>query len=447
MAWFSLIAALTALFQFTTIQVNLVTITEGSNLDIPLVPARGEVEAQRRNGLTRLEVRINGVEALALFGPALSSWVVWAVSPEGDFLNLGELVVDGRNAELDTQTSLQRFGLIITAEPYHSVDAPSDSVAMSSGTPRESRVETTLVDVGFHDYSAIDLPPQGNIGPRVIQARMAFRIAESEGAAGLADPEFRQARVAYDSMEELLRRGMDRIVLETYINDAIRLSSRAIRVARQQRVQNALADAERRAGNLVEERDRLEAEIVRLDRRIADTSTELDRMRGDLQDARNINRQLELEGEESDRELRAAESRIGDLEDWWTPMVDALIAAGARQTPRGVQITLPAARFEDGEAEFEDGTREALSRLVGILAYADMPEIRIEGHVRDSGPASRSLTLSEERAFLVRDYLVDSGIWEEQILAEGFGTSRPIPGVEEPSDPIHERVEIMIIEP
>ena len=74
-------------------------------------------------------------------------------------------------------------------------------------------------------------------------------------------------------------------------------------------------------------------------------------------------------------------------------------------------------------------------------------QIIIEGHVSNSIPTSDRLTLSVERAEAVKTYLVEAGVPETLIRAEGFGLSRPVTGIADLSSPIHERVDIIIQEP
>ena len=444
------LSILAVLFQTTSLDLVVVTVPPDSRVDIPLTPAVGEVEARRRENQTRLEVRIDAIDPLTALGPSMRAYVVWAVSPEGDFENLGELEVDGREAEIDTQTSLQRFGLLVTAEPYFSVSTPGASVALTSGAPRddEVRVETRTVQVGRYDYRTATLPPQGSLPSHVIQARMAFLIAQQEGAGEFADAAFRQARVAVDSMEQLLRRAMNTEVLETYVNDAIRLSARAIEIARDRQIEIELENVERRGETLERDNERMDQEIRRLDLRQEEAASQIELLQSDLQATRSENREISLEQDESDRQLRTAQAEIERLSDQWGPLLDALISsAGARQTPGGAQITLPAERFEEEGAEFSEGTREILARLVGLVTFDFIPEIRIEGHVSNRGPATNRLTLSEQRATAVKNYLVESGVPEELIRAEGFGLARPIPGIEDLSSAVHERVDIIFPEP
>jgi outer membrane protein OmpA-like peptidoglycan-associated protein len=443
------LSILAAVFQTTSLDVVIVTVPPDSRVDIPLTPNVGEVEARRGETQTRLEVRIDALDPLTAFGESMHAYVVWAVSPEGEFENLGELEVDGREAEIDTATSLQRFGLLITAEPYFSVKTPGASVAFTSATPRDNdvRIEMQSIEVGRYDYSTATLRPQGSIAPHVIQARMAFLIAQQEGAEGFADSEFRQARVAVDSMEQLLLRGMNAEVVEAYVNDALRLSARAIQTARDRRIEIEMDSVQRRVESLQRDNDRMNQEIPRLDLRQEEAARQIELLRSDLQAARSENRQISLERDESDRQLRTAQAEIEMLSDKWVPLLDAMIAAGARQTADGVQFTLPAQGFEEDEAEFSEGTPEILAHLAGLVTFDFIPDILIEGHVSDRGPATNRLTLSVERAEAVKTYFVEAGVPENMIRAEGFGLSRPVPGTEDLSSFIHERVDIIFPEP
>ena len=310
--------------QATPVEFTIVTVPIDSRFDLPLSPA-GEVEVRLDETVSRLKVKVERIQPFAAFGPLLRSYVVWAVTPEGEFENVGELEVDRQKAELETATTLQRFGILITAEPHFMVDRPSSAVAFTSRPPRhdEIRVESSSVETGFTNYSQISLPPQGALPPRITQARMAFKVAEGEGAEKLADAAFRQARVAVDSMEQLLRRNMPLEVLLPYANDAIRLAHRATKLARAQPMIDELNEVTGRADALERERQRLEQEVQRITQRRRDTEERLDQTRSELVAAEREGRQLDLEKEEALR--RGSFSRIGS-----SPARAAVAAAGAR---------------------------------------------------------------------------------------------------------------------
>jgi len=95
--------------------------------------ARGEAQVQSKRGAVEIEAKINHLQAPTRFGPAFLTYVLWAISPEGRPVNLGELVADPNNkAKIRVSTDLQAFALVVTAEPYFSVMQPSDAVVMEN---------------------------------------------------------------------------------------------------------------------------------------------------------------------------------------------------------------------------------------------------------------------------------------------------------------------------
>ena len=433
--------------QSMPVELTSLTAPTDSRVDVPLAPA-GSIEVRRRDTVTRLKVKLERIAPLSVFGEVLRAYVVWAVSPEGTFENLGELEIDGQKAELETITRLQRFGVIITAEPHFMVDTPHTSVAFRSRPTLDDEVreEEVTVQVGLHDYSGISLPPQGALPPRIVQARMAFKIVEAEQAAKLADSQFRQARIAADSLEQLLRRSMPMEVLLPYANDSIRLSQIAVTTARAQPIQIELEEVTDRAERFERETGQLQAEVQRLRRQGQNLESRLDESQSELQDVRRVNRELGLDKDAALRHARTSEAEIVRLSDPWPPLRRALLESGARESARGLLFTLNEA-FDSRRSELNPGPRELLARLVGVLGSTDLVTIRIDGHTDNSGAEDKNLTLSEDRANSVRDFLVSAGLSDDIIHAEGFGSSRPIvPNEDDESRAINRRVEIVLRE-
>ncbi len=84
----------------------------------------------------------------------------------------------------------------------------------------------------------------------------------------------------------------------------------------------------------------------------------------------------------------------------------------------------------------------------------DNPDIRLEihAHTDNIGPESYNMNLSQRRAQSVVDYLVESGIAEDRLVAVGFGESRPRIECPDPNDCTKEqhqqnrRTEMMVID-
>ena len=98
-----------------------------------MTEAQGEARVESKRGAVEIEAKISHLESPTRFGPQYLTYVLWAISPEGRPVNLGELVADPSDkAKIKVSTDLQAFALIVTAEPYFSVMQPSDAVVMEN---------------------------------------------------------------------------------------------------------------------------------------------------------------------------------------------------------------------------------------------------------------------------------------------------------------------------
>src|SRR5215469_3546761 len=94
--------------------------------------AKGDAHVDSRHGRVVISSKVDKIGPASQFGPEYLTYVMWAITPEGRAVNLGELPLKDDHAQLDVTTDLQTFGLIITAEPYFAVTTPSDVVVMSN---------------------------------------------------------------------------------------------------------------------------------------------------------------------------------------------------------------------------------------------------------------------------------------------------------------------------
>ena len=83
-------------------------------------------------------------------------YVLWAISPDGHAVNLGEVLIGGNDrSKLTATTDLQAFALIVTAEPYFAVRQPSNVVVLENvirddtkGTPEAMHAKYELMERG-----------------------------------------------------------------------------------------------------------------------------------------------------------------------------------------------------------------------------------------------------------------------------------------------------------
>jgi hypothetical protein len=107
-----------------------------------LPKGKGEAEVNARNGRTTIEAEFENLSPANGFGEEYLTYVLWAITPEGRPVNLGEVLPgDNGKTHLTVSTNLQTFGLLVTAEPYFAVTMPSDLVvAQNIATTKTSGI-------------------------------------------------------------------------------------------------------------------------------------------------------------------------------------------------------------------------------------------------------------------------------------------------------------------
>jgi hypothetical protein len=86
----------------------------------------GEAKVESKRGAMEIEVELAGLDKPTSFGTEYLTYVMWAISPEGRSVNVGEVLVGyNHRSKLDVTTDLQAFALIVTAEPYYAVRRPA----------------------------------------------------------------------------------------------------------------------------------------------------------------------------------------------------------------------------------------------------------------------------------------------------------------------------------
>ncbi|WP_372520165.1 OmpA family protein [Alteriqipengyuania sp.] len=101
-------------------------------------------------------------------------------------------------------------------------------------------------------------------------------------------------------------------------------------------------------------------------------------------------------------------------------------------------------RFEESSADFIPGSEEVLDELAAAMRPCVGAIVAISGHTDTSGSPQVNLALSQDRAQMVRRELVDRGIPAQNLRATGYGSSRPVRGLD-PADPANRRIEFRVV--
>ena len=177
-------------------------------------PARGDARVASQMGSTKIDVHVNHLTPANQFGPEYLTYVLWAVTPEGRAQNLGELALSGDHSSLLATSSLQVFGLIVTAEPYFAVSQPSDVVVMenfvrndTTGTIEQVDAKYELLKRGQYVLNAAAYQPvkiKSNGPLQLAEAENAVEIARLAGADRYAADTFQKALIDLQNAEGFL---------------------------------------------------------------------------------------------------------------------------------------------------------------------------------------------------------------------------------------------------
>lgn len=105
-----------------------------------MAQATGEARVENKGNRVEIEAKFQNMEDATKFGLEYLTYVLWAVSPEGRAVNLGEVQIKNGSAQVKAITDMQTFGLVVTAEPYFAVSQPGDEVVLeNAGEPAARR--------------------------------------------------------------------------------------------------------------------------------------------------------------------------------------------------------------------------------------------------------------------------------------------------------------------
>lgn len=422
----------------------------------------GKAKVDSKAGRLQVNVDLSRLGPPSKIGPQYLTYVLWAITPEGRANNLGEIVPDqyGKSS-VDVTTDLQAFGLIVTAEPYFSVTRPSNEIVAENIIRRETKGFEEAIDAKFDmlqggEYT-IDMPasqlPSATADPKtpltLLEARNAVAIAKAAGAAQYAPDSLQKAQDYLARAEDYLRRKQGKTPIGTAARGATQMAedARVLTIRRKERERIAAekqamlekqqkAEADARAASQAEAQAKAQAEEdarkraqAEADRAMAEkgqAEAQLQQAQADAARAAALAEQQKAQAE-AERQRQAADEAIRQKEAMRQRLLDQLNQVlETKDTDRGLVVSMPDVLFDSGSYTLKPAARERLARISGIvLAYPDL-RLEIEGHTDSVGSDAYNQSLSEKRAASVRDYLVGNNVSINNVIARGFGKTRPV---------------------
>lgn len=238
--------------------------------------------------------------------------------------------------------------------------------------------------------------------------------------------EVAQRRIAESEAQRLVEQ-RDKVLLEARRREAERAMqlaearAREAEQARQQAEKSAIAAQQARQGEQAQAR---QAELARQEAEKRAQEAETARQQAakraeELELARQQAEARAREAEQARQQAQADAARIQQLEK-------QLSEFKARQTERGLELTLSGVLFEFDKAVLKPGALRGLSPLVAFLKDNPDRHIALEGHTDSVGSESYNMDLSQQRAEAVQQFLVQNGVNARNISVRGLGEAYPV---------------------
>jgi outer membrane protein OmpA-like peptidoglycan-associated protein len=403
---------------------------QGTNL---MPAAAGEAKVESKRGALEIEAVFTGLDKPTSFGNEYLTYVLWAISPEGRPVNIGEVLVGANHrSKLDVTTDLQAFALIVTAEPYYAVRLPSNIVVLENAIRSDTVGATEAVDA---KYELIDrggyIPTGYHFDPVVLnaklpleffEARNAVRIAKSAGAESFASASYENAVSQMKRADDLATvRHVDRKSLIAQSREVVQTADDAREIA-VKRIDADRVDADRDAAAAQVAEATAKSNEDMQGRRNAEAAS-IDAQQGQ-RDAEAESDRNRAAAATSDQQLQRAVQEREELRARLLQQFNAILAT--RDTARGLVVNLSDVLFDTGKYTLRPMAREKLAKISGIiLVYPDL-RLAIEGNTDSVGGDAMNQELSEQRAGAVRDYLAMQNIPLTSMTSRGFGRTQPV---------------------
>lgn len=413
--------------------------------------ANGVAEVNSKRGSIAIEAEFGDLQKPTTFGNEYLTYVLWAISPEGRAVNLGEVLLgDNHRSKLTVTTDLQAFALIVTAEPYYAVRQPSNVVVLENVVREDTKGTTEAVNAKYELMERGGYIPTGyKFDPVVLNARLpleffearnALRIAKSEGAEEYANDSFQHATQLMNNADGYAtNKHVDKKPLIAVSREAVQTAedARAIAVKKMDEMRlanerqdsaDAQAQSQQQADDARRQKEQAQSDAAAAQAATAKAQSDMadsqaasasavSAAQADAEQSRLAAQQAQLNAQQADTDKAAMRAKLSE-------QLNSILQT--RESARGLIVSMSDVLFDTGKYSLKPGAREKLAKVAGILLAYPGLNIEVGGYTDNVGGDAMNQTLSENRAGSVRDYLVQEGVASGSVSSKGFGNTSPV---------------------
>jgi len=429
--------------------------------------ADGRAKVTGHTGRLAISASFHHLQPARSFGPEYLSYVLWAITPEGRAVNLGEVVPsnDG-NADVQVTSGLQEFGMILTAEPYFAVTRPSDLLVAenivrpdTAGGIHPITAKYELLQKGQYTVSispaelpATNMEHHKKTPLEILEAENAIAIAQASGADQYAPDTLQKAKDYLSQAQDYQRRKQGRTPIGTVARAAAQSAEDARLITLEKKQQEEVARERQRSQEQIRkakseaDREAARADEARLEaQRQSDQRAQAEQERRAAEQAKTQAEQARLDAQQQLQQAEAARQAALQQQQALSQQAEqarlqAMQVDQQRQrllqqlnqvlqtkdTAKGLIVNVSDVLFDTGKATLKPGAQVRLAKVSGIiLAYPDL-KLEVDGYTDSTGTPAFNMGLSERRAAAVRHFLISQGVPAVNVTERGFGEDNPV---------------------
>lgn len=430
----------------------------------PMASAKMKIGSRR--GFVEIDFNrgdIKGLQPARRFGNDFLTYVLWAVSIDGNATNLGEITFqNNKPVSINVTTPYQTFWLMITAEPDFAVSEPSSVVVLYSLSQEGLQIQEAkkavpvpgrlLYYTHYTDYDTSPATVVLNMPNEVLQAKKAIELAAKSGVLARQTSEGQEPLAEEARIHDTLKRAkyymtqaIGALSSPEGTADAVQFGRTAAQIAENARalslgsvgginilllereMENMQADVAAMEDQVREAEANLEKQLKSsgqagertraAEQKLADAYAQAEAAREQTQDVRQ---QLAILQGAYDNSMQAARLRIGQLRGEREEICGELrrqLGSLGQLTQQGSDMVLTLASdvlFDSGSYELHPAARESLAKvaILRLLLFPDA-KVRYEGHTDRVGGDALNQWLSEQRALAVYHYFLSEKVGHE----------------------------------
>src|SRR2546425_6956588 len=467
--------------------------------------ASGEAKVENKGNRIEIDARFESLEDATKFGLEYLTYVLWAVSPQGRAVNLGELELKSGAARVKAITDMQTFGMVVTVEPYFAVTQPGNMVVMENALGSDTLAKVENIDaryelLGRGVYSSSNTKIENAIFGidrktplELFEARNSLRIAHIALADKYAASTLAKAEQQLKNAEDVYARKSDKKSVIAAAREVVQTAEEARVMAVKQKAEedanakiaadkraaedreakaraDAIAEIQRRkdAEQARQQAETAKAEALRMQQEAQQAAAEAARQKAEAEKASAAalvqqqaaqaaadqaakdtaaavaqRRAAEAETEKARQAAAQAEAEKAQLRAQLLNQLNSILQT--RDSARGLIVNMSDVLFDTGSYTLKPGAREKLAKISGIVLAHPGLSLQIEGHTDSVGGDEFNQQLSERRADSVRDFLAEQGVAPSSITAHGFGKTQPVASNDTPEGrQRNRRVELVV---